>query len=123
MTEKTIRRLKIENFKSIDSLEVEGLAPFSVFAGANGSGKSNFFDALDFVSLFVRGGIEIALRAHGGFANIHSAKREGTDSKKFGFEIECDLLENQEETPTAFHYSLSIDDNLDSEPQIRRILV
>ena len=121
MTEKTIRRLKIENFKSIDSLEIEGLAPFSVFAGANGSGKSNFFDALDFVSRFVNGGIEIALRSHGGFANIHSAKREGTNSKKFGFEIECDLLENQEGPPTAFHYSLSID-NLDSEPEIEEYL-
>ena len=100
MTEKTIRRLKIENFKSIDSLEVKGLAPFSVFAGANGSGKSNFFDALDFVGLFVNNGIETALRKHGGFANIHSAKREGADSKKFSFEIECDLLEKQEETPS-----------------------
>jgi len=30
----------------------------------NGSGKSNFFDALDFVRLFVCGDIEIALRAH-----------------------------------------------------------
>ena len=116
MTEKTIRRLKIENFKSIDSLEVEGLAPFSVFAGANGSGKSNFFDALDFVSLFVRGGLEIALRAHGGFANIHSRKRKGADSKTFSFEIECDLLGQQEE------YSLSIND-LDSGPGIREELV
>ena len=113
MTEKTIRRLKIENFKSIDSLEVKGLAPFSVFAGANGSGKSNFFDALDFVSLFVRGGLEIALRAHGGFANIHSKKREREDSKKFSFEIECDLLEHKEVC-----YSLSIND-LDSGPRIR----
>ena len=121
MTEKTIRRLKIENFKSIDSLEVKGLAPFSVFAGANGSGKSNFFDALDFVSLFVRGGLEIALSEHGGFANIRSAKREGADSKTFSFEIECDLLEQQEETPTAFHYSLDID-NLDSEPEIEECL-
>ena len=121
MTEKTIRRLKIENFKSIKSLEVKGLAPFSVFAGANGSGKSNFFDALDFVSLFVQGGIEIALRAHGGFANIHSAKRERTDSKKFGFEIECDLLEKQKETPTAFHYSLS-SESLDSDPKIEEYL-
>ena len=121
MTEKTIRRLKIENFKSIDSLEVKGLAPFSVFAGANGSGKSNFFDALDFVSLFVRGGVEIALRSHGGFANIHSAKREGTGSKKFGFEIECDLLEKQKEMPTAFHYSLS-SDSLDSNPKIEEYL-
>ena len=110
MTEKTIRRLKIENFKSIDSLEVKGLAPFSVFAGANGSGKSNFFDALDFVSLFANNGIETALRKHGGFANIRSAKREGADSKTFSFEIECDLLENQEETPVLFRYSLCIHD-------------
>ena len=116
MTEKTIRRLKIENFKSIDSLEVKGLAPFSVFAGANGSGKSNFFDALDFVGLFVRGGLEIALRAHGGFENIQSRKREGADSKTFSFEIECDLLEQEE-----VYYSLSIND-LDSEPGIRECL-
>ena len=116
MTEKTIRRLKIENFKSIDSLEIEGLAPFSVFAGANGSGKSNFFDALDFVSLFVRGGLEIALRAHGGFANIHSRKREGADAKKFRFEIECDLGEHRE-----VDYSLSIN-NLDGEPRIKECL-
>ena len=116
MTEKTIRRLKIENFKSIDSLEVKGLAPFTVFAGANGSGKSNFFDALAFVSLFVRGGVEIARRAHGGFVNIHSRKREGEDSKTFSFEIECDLLGQQEE------YLLSIN-NLDSKPGIREELV
>lgn len=112
MTEKTIRRLKIENFKSIDSLEVKGLAPFSVFAGANGSGKSNFFDALDFVSLFVNNGIETALRAHGGFANIQSKKREGENSKTFSFEIECDLLEQQE------IYHLSIDD-LNNKPGVR----
>ena len=121
MTEKTIRRLKIENFKSIDSLEIEGLAPFSVFAGANGSGKSNFFDALDFVSLFVNNGIKVALREHGGFANILSAKSKGIDSKKFSFEIECDLLEQQEETPTAFYYSLSIN-NLNGEPKIEECL-
>ena len=111
MTEKTIRRLKIENFKSIDSLEVEGLAPFSVFAGANGSGKSNFFDALDFVSLFVRGGVEIARHGHGGFENIRSRKREGEDAKTFSFEIECDLLEQRE------IYYLSIED-VDNEPGV-----
>ena len=121
MTKKTIQTLKIENFKSIDALEIKGLAPFSVFAGANGSGKSNFFDALDFVSLFVRNGIETALREHGGFANIHSVKREDSASKKFSFEIECDLLEKQEETPTSFHYSLKIND-LDSEPEIEEYL-
>ena len=121
MSDKPIRRLKIANYKSIDSLEITGLSAFSVFAGANGSGKSNFFDALDFVSLFVRSGIENALHEHGGFANIHSAKRRGSDSKKFCFEIECDLCEDQSETSSAFHYSLCILD-LDKEPEIEEYL-
>ena len=121
MSDKPIRRLKIANFKSIDALEITDLSAFSVFAGANGSGKSNFFDALDFVSLFVRYGIENALHEHGGFANIHSVKRQRADSKKFCFEIECDLLEKKEETPPAFRYSLCISD-LDSEPYIEEYL-
>ena len=121
MSDKPIRRLKIANFKSIDSLEITDLSPFSVFAGANGSGKSNFFDALAFVSHFVLGGIGFALRMHGGFSNIHSAKRHETDSKKFCFEIECDLCEDQSETPSAFHYSLCIHD-LKEEPLIEEYL-
>ena len=121
MSDKPIRKLKIANFKSIDSLEITGLSSFSVFAGANGSGKSNFFDALDFVSLFLHGGIRFALNTHGGFANIHSVKRHGADSKKFCFEIECDLCEDQSETPSALHYSLCIH-NLDRDPYIEEFL-
>jgi len=119
MATKTIRRLKITNYKSIDSLELKGLTPFSVFAGPNGSGKSNFFDALDFVSLFVlRGGIEAALRAHGGFAGIRSEKRRAGDSGEFGFELQCDLpemIQTDRERLFRFHYSLRIRD-LDQNP-------
>ena len=121
MSDKPIRRLKIVNFKSIDALEIMDLSPFSVFAGANGSGKSNFFDALDFVRLFLHVGIRFALSTHGGFANIHSVKRQGADSKKFCFEIEYDLCEDQAETPSTFHYSLCILD-LDKDPKIEEYL-
>ena len=49
MTRLSIRTLEIGNFKSIDSLHIQGLSPFSVFAGANASGKSNFVaDRFDF---------------------------------------------------------------------------
>ncbi|MCE2433860.1 MAG: AAA family ATPase [Candidatus Latescibacteria bacterium] len=121
MSDKPIHRLRIANFKSIDSLEIMGLSAFSVFAGANGSGKSNFFDALDFVSLFVNYGIENALHGHGGFANIHSVKRHGSKNKKFCFEIECDLCEEPSETPSTFHYSLCIHD-LENDPRIEEYL-
>ncbi|MCF6355555.1 MAG: AAA family ATPase [Candidatus Polarisedimenticolaceae bacterium] len=124
MTIKTIHTLKITNFKSIDSLEIKGLSPFSIFAGPNGSGKSNFFDALDFIGLFLRSGIETALRSHGGFANIHSEKRRATYSRKFSFEIECDLpeaTEDQQEKLSTFHYSLNIHD-LNGAPKIEEHL-
>ncbi|WP_133510701.1 AAA family ATPase [Candidatus Thiosymbion oneisti] len=121
MTTKTIRTLKITNYKSIDSLELKGLTPFSVFAGPNGSGKSNFFDALDFVSLFLDGGIEKALRTHGGFANIHSENRRAEHSRNFGFELECDLPETRPtdgEKLSRFHYSLTLHDFYQESPEI-----
>ena len=121
MTKKTIQTLKIENFKSIDALEIKGLAPFSVFAGANGSGKSNFFDALDFVSLFVRNGIETALREHGGFANIKSAKRYAPNSRKFSFELECGFSQEQGEKQATSHYLLRIFD-LENAPEVEEYL-
>jgi len=121
----TIHRLKITNYKSIDSLEIKGMTPFSVFAGPNGSGKSNFFDALDFVGLSLGSGTGMALQVHGGFANIHSEKRYKENARKFGFEIECDLPEAGqagEEKLTRFHYSLTIQDLDQKIPNIEEHL-
>ncbi len=80
--------LKIENFRSIDKLELENIQPFSVFAGSNGSGKSNFLDALDFVRRVIRFGAKEALREHGGFDNVHCYRRIGDAAKSFAFEME-----------------------------------
>ncbi len=124
MSNKTIQSLKITNYKSIDSLEVKSLGHFSVFAGPNGSGKSNFFDALDFVSTFINNGIESALRAHGGFANIHSEKRRSEYSRKFSFEITCDLPRAQQDKKikqSTYHYALTIH-NLHANPEVEERL-
>ena len=43
-----IKRLVIENFKSIERIELVEPNPFTVFVGPNGSGKSNIFEALEF---------------------------------------------------------------------------
>lgn len=125
MTAKTIRSMKITNFKSIDSLEFkDGLTPFTVFAGPNGSGKSNFFDALDFVSIFIRNGIDAALRSHGRYENIHSEKKKAGNARRFDFEIECVLSDNRDEKKdkdAVSKYSLSIH-QLDDHPQIEERL-
>jgi len=46
-----IKELKIEGFKSIGSITLKNPNPFSVFVGANASGKSNIFEALEFLEL------------------------------------------------------------------------
>ena len=45
----SLTSLQIKNFKSIVDVSFDLESPFAVFAGANGSGKSNLFEALEFV--------------------------------------------------------------------------
>lgn len=46
-----IKELKIEGFKSIGQIALSEPNPFSVFVGPNASGKSNIFEALEFLQL------------------------------------------------------------------------
>lgn len=46
-----IKKIQIKNFKSIKEITLEGVSPLMVLVGANGSGKSNFADALKFIGL------------------------------------------------------------------------
>jgi predicted ATP-dependent endonuclease of OLD family len=80
-----IKYLRIENYKSIDKLELHDVPPFAVFAGANGSGKSNFFDALEFVSEISRFNLQTAMRE--GYERIHSFLRDGDVATIFAFEM------------------------------------
>ncbi len=123
MSQNNIQYLKISNFKSIESLELRNINDFSVFAGANGSGKSNFFDALNFVSHFMRHGITDALRWHGGFDHIHSLQQDEDDARRFQFEIECTLPHKVQDNliETQYKYQLIIN-SLESEPKINEQL-
>lgn len=44
-----LKSIRIENFKSIGEIEIVNPQPFSVLVGANASGKSNIFAALQFL--------------------------------------------------------------------------
>lgn len=48
-----IKKLHIKNFKSLVDLEIVEPNPFTVFVGANGVGKSNIFEALEFATAFI----------------------------------------------------------------------
>lgn len=65
-----IKRLVIENFKSIERIELIEPNPFTVFVGPNGSGKSNIFEALEFVNYISKHDRHTGLRLFGGRENV-----------------------------------------------------
>lgn len=65
-----LSELSIHNYKSLRNIKLSNLPDFVVLVGANAAGKSNFSDALDFLSLVFRTGLAGAVRAKGGYENI-----------------------------------------------------
>lgn len=112
-----IKKLHIRGFKSCYGLQMENIGYFSVFAGANGSGKSNFFDAVDFVGQFIRSGVEAALNQQGGYQHFRPARSSyPAAAPNFIFELVCDL-EGKE-----YDYTLILS-NLDSKAGIEEKLL
>lgn len=44
-----IKKIKVENYKSIRKLEFEPSLGFNAFIGVNSTGKSNIFDAINWL--------------------------------------------------------------------------
>jgi predicted ATPase len=77
-----IKSVEISNFKSLADVRVD-LDPFTVFVGANGSGKSNFIDALAFVQECLADSVEGALNRRGGWAHVMNRAKDITSGPTF----------------------------------------
>lgn len=69
-----LRRVRLRNYKSIRECDVK-LGRFTILVGRNGSGKSNFLDALRFVVEGLETSLDHAIRSRGG---IDSVRRRST---------------------------------------------
>ena len=64
-----ITRVIVKNYKSIAACDVR-LQPLTFLVGRNGSGKSNFLDALRFVADALDSSLDHAVRARGGINDV-----------------------------------------------------
>jgi predicted ATPase len=85
-----LRCVAIENFKSIAKCRVD-LAPLTILVGRNGSGKSNFLDALKFVADALQTSLDHAIRSRGGIDDVR--RRSTGHPRNFGIRLEL-LLPN-----------------------------
>lgn len=90
-----VRNVHIRNYKSI------GQPSLTILVGANGAGKSNFLDALAFVSDCLTDSVELAFKSRGGLASVR--RRSGGHPTHIGIRIVADLGPN-----TVADYSFQI---------------
>ena len=83
-----IKQLKIKGFKSIGEITLETPNPFSVFVGANGAGKSNIFEALEFLNFC---NIMEPQEAVKFFGSVRDVANQNLDSTNDFIEFEIDL--------------------------------
>jgi len=108
-----INLLHIKNFKSIVNISIKDVSNFSIFAGANGVGKSNIFEAIEFFKTVIEFDAVNAIKRYGGYDNIHSRKVRKENARKFFFEINIEL-------DRKYYYKLEIF-SLDKDPYLKEL--
>ena len=83
-----VQRVILRNYKSIRHCDVS-LGPLTFLVGANGSGKSNFLDALRFVGESLRNSIQHAFGKRGGPMEVFS--RLGTELAPLEIDLKLNL--------------------------------
>ena len=95
-----ITRVVLKNYKSIAACDVR-LQPLTFLVGRNGSGKSNFLDALRFVADALNFSLDHALRDRGGINDVR--RRSRGHPNHFSIRLEFVLPEG-----LTGHYALRI---------------
>jgi predicted ATPase len=95
-----LTRVVLRNYKSIGQCDVR-LGPLTYLVGANGSGKSNFLDALHLVRDALAGSLDNALNERGGLAEVR--RRSSGHPNHFGIRLEFILPDGRQG-----HYAFNI---------------
>lgn len=83
-----VGRIQLQNYRSIARCDVT-LEPLTFLVGSNGSGKSNFLDALRFVTQSLQQSLEHAMRDRGGINEVR--RRSGGHPNHFGIGMDLRL--------------------------------
>ena len=98
-----IESLRVKNYRALRDIELKQLKPLTVFLGANGSGKSTFFDVFAFLSECFTGGLRQAWNKRGGLKELRTRGCNGP--------IEFELKYREKPKTPIITYHLSIDQN------------
>jgi len=103
-----IESIRLKNFKVFQNVKVENIPPFCVLVGANGSGKSSFFDVFGFLKDCLVFNVKNAVQKRGGLDELMSRGKSDT-----GLQIEIQFRMSIADVERLVTYSLEIDTDTD----------
>lgn len=109
-----IERIKIRNYKVLQSIEIQKLPSFAVLVGANGVGKSTLFDVFGFLRDCLKDNVRQALAKRGGFREAVSRGHAGET-----IEIELTLKMALASGQRSVTYTIEIGEH-DGSPIVER---
>ncbi len=74
-----IEFLKIKNYRCLQNIEINNMPAFCVLVGANGTGKSTFFDVFGFLRDALKNNVRQALQLRGGYKEVVTRGHENED--------------------------------------------
>ena len=98
-----IEALHIKNYRALRDIELKQLKPLTVLLGANGSGKSTFFDVFAFLAECFTDGLRRAMDKREGFKELRTRGCDGP--------IAFELKYREEPGTPIITYHLSINEN------------
>jgi predicted ATPase len=104
MSAMKVEQISIKNFKMFKDASVKHLPTMCVFVGANGAGKSTFFDIFGFLSDALKENVSIAINRRGGFKELIT---RGSDEKDL-IEIEIKFRNPEEKSSPLITYQLKV---------------
>jgi predicted ATPase len=85
-----LQSLTVRNFKALQHLELKDIPQFLVLVGANGTGKSSFFDIFGFLRDALVGNVRQALDARGRFSEVVTRERE-LEAMSFELQVRTEI--------------------------------
>ncbi len=113
-----IESIKIKNYKVFHDAQISDLPNMCVFLGANGAGKTTFFDVFGFLSDALKNNVTAAINKRGGYKEVISREAKGN----IEFEIKFRNTEEDGSLSPLITYQLEIGEEKNKVVVITEIL-
>jgi predicted ATPase len=112
-----IETMRVQNFKSLQNIEIKNILALAINVGANGSGKSTIFDVFGFLKDCLTFNVTRAMQSRGGYLELVSRGQAGKD---IVIDLQYRMMLTGKERLVTYHLELGLENGDKGKPCVKR---